>query len=80
MSLQYLIAAESGNCEEQLPSTDCQPIVAPCWPTVSGQSADKRPTVGQLLAICRPSDFGLTVGDMSVSCQWLTFTFFLSFL
>lgn len=40
MSLQYLIAAESSNCEEQLPSTNCQL-------TVARLLADSQPTNGQ---------------------------------
>ena len=58
-----------GNCEEELPKKPVGRLSAVCWPTVGRlsadrrptgfpqnidyQSADKPPTVGQQLVICR---------------------------
>ena len=49
-----------GNCEEELPKKPVGRLSVVCWPTVGRLLADCRPSVGQLLAVCWP-----TVGRLS---------------
>ena len=53
MNDKLLLVKKIGNCEEQLPSTDC------------------RPTVGRLLADCRPVWYGMSVGMAFIRCHFL---------
>ncbi len=66
----YILATNIGNCEEQLPLTDCRSTVgrlsADKWPTVGRLSADKRPTVGRQTTDNLLTGFRYAVGQQAI--------------
>ena len=55
---------QEGNCEEEVPKKPVGRLSAICWPTVGRLLADCRPSVGRLSAVCWP-----TVGHLLADCR-----------